>query len=166
VLGTLTCGARNECLGVLGAAEIDASGNINSTRLASGELLVGSGGANDIASSCREVVAVVKCERARLVPRVGHVTSRGRSVLRIATDRCILSRASPSEPWAVAHVFAESDSLEQTLSTIEERCGFSLVSHRAAWAEAPSSAELAALRIVAAPAREPRDPSALERGKA
>jgi acyl CoA:acetate/3-ketoacid CoA transferase beta subunit/acyl CoA:acetate/3-ketoacid CoA transferase alpha subunit len=137
VLGTLTCGAANECLGVLGAAEIDRAGNINSTRLASGELLVGSGGANDIASSCREVVAVVKCERARLVPRVHYVTSPGRAVLQIATDRCILSRETPQSGWSIDEVYPTGPSLAAAVREIESSCGFSLDGGRnAAWAQA------------------------------
>jgi acyl CoA:acetate/3-ketoacid CoA transferase beta subunit len=154
VLGTLTCGAYNECLGVLGAAEIDGAGNINSTRLASGELLVGSGGANDIASSCREVVAVVKCERTRLVPRVHYVTSRGKSVLRIATERCVLARAAPADAWAVAGVYQGPGSLEDAVRGIEERCGFPLDRTRTpCWVEPPNASDLASLRAVAGDGR-------------
>ena len=43
VLGALTCGAGNRCLGVLGAAELDSTGTVNSTELPDGRVLVGSG---------------------------------------------------------------------------------------------------------------------------
>jgi acyl CoA:acetate/3-ketoacid CoA transferase alpha subunit/acyl CoA:acetate/3-ketoacid CoA transferase beta subunit len=154
VLGTLTCGAHNECLGVVGAAEIDANGNINSTRLASGELLVGSGGASDIASSCREVVAVVRCDRERLVPRVHYVTSRGRAVLHIATDRCVLSRAAPGEPWTIRDVYREEGTVGEAVRRIVERCGFALSDSARDWTETPSPAERAALRSVVDEQRE------------
>jgi citrate lyase alpha subunit len=94
-LGAVTCGADARCLGVLGAAQVDRDGNLNSTRLASGRLLVGSGGANDIASRAAEVV--VLCPTDRLVPAVDFVTSPGRAVHSVVTDAGILTRARPGE---------------------------------------------------------------------
>ncbi|HEX9294902.1 MAG TPA: CoA-transferase [Polyangiaceae bacterium] len=160
VLGTLTCGAHNRCIGVLGAAEIDTAGNINSTRLASGQLLVGSGGANDIASSCREVVAVVRCDPSRLVDRVHYVTSPGKSVLHIATERCVLSRGSATDIWSIGDVCPGAASLTEALGSIRENCRFSQVdTHGASWAEPPSRFErqmLAAIRAADAPAVDAR----------
>ncbi len=156
VLGTLTCGAHNRCLGVLGAAEIDGEGNINSTRLASGELLVGSGGANDIASSCREVVAVVPCSPLRLVERVHYVTSPGKSVLHIATERCVLSRGSANESWTAGDVYPANNTLTEALDSIRANCRFSrLDATGGRWAESASRVErqaLASLRTTDAPA--------------
>jgi len=51
VLGLHVSGRHNRCLAIIGAAQIDVCGNINSTYAASGKFLVGSGGANDIASA-------------------------------------------------------------------------------------------------------------------
>src|SRR5207247_858073 len=77
VLGTLTCGAGNRCLGVLGAAQVDPSGSVNSTKIGD-KLLVGSGGANDIAAGADEIVVLTRCADTRLVPKVDYVTSSGR----------------------------------------------------------------------------------------
>ncbi len=90
-LGAVTCGADARSLAVLGAAQVDRAGNLNSTRLASGRLLVGSGGANDIASRATEVV--VLCPVDRLVPSVDFVTSPGRAVGSIVTEAGVLHRA-------------------------------------------------------------------------
>ena len=68
-------------VGFLGAAEIDAYGNINSTAI--GDYLrptvrlPGSGGANDIASLARRVVVIVPHERRKLPARLHYLTTPG-----------------------------------------------------------------------------------------
>jgi glutaconate CoA-transferase subunit B len=68
-------------VGFIGGAEIDEFGNINTTVIGDYARpkvrLPGTGGANDIASLCREVIIVTAHERRRFVPRVGFVTSPG-----------------------------------------------------------------------------------------
>ena len=103
-LGVL-CGAGNRCLGVIGAAEVDASGAINSTLSPSGQFLVGSGGANDIASSCAEVIVTSRCEPQRLVDRVAYITSPGERVTAVVTNLCTFSRKDSGSPWALSSVF-------------------------------------------------------------
>jgi hypothetical protein len=100
VLGTLVCGAGCRSLGVIGAAQVDCRGRINSTRTA-GKLLVGSGGANDIASSANEVIVVTRAQPGRLPPTVEYVTSPGDQVRSIVTDRWELHRTNVAEPWRV-----------------------------------------------------------------
>jgi glutaconate CoA-transferase subunit B len=66
-------------VGFMGGAQIDQYGNINTTAI--GDYwkpkvrLPGTGGANDIASLCREVIIVTAHERRRFIPRVDFVTS-------------------------------------------------------------------------------------------
>lgn len=103
VLGALTCGADNACIGAVGAAEVDESGNINSTRVG-GTLLVGSGGANDIASSASEVAVFCRLDARRLVGRVEYVTSPGRRVLTVVTEEGVLERDSASGPWFLREI--------------------------------------------------------------
>jgi glutaconate CoA-transferase subunit B len=68
-------------VGFVGGAQIDQYGNINTTLLGPWDRpavrLPGSGGANDIASLCREVIIVTPHERRRFVERVDFVTSPG-----------------------------------------------------------------------------------------
>ncbi len=92
VLGALACGADNRCLAVIGAAQIDATGAVNSTRLGDGTLLVGSGGAHDLAAAAAEVVVLVRCDRKRMVAAVDYVTSPGRAVTHVVTDRATFQR--------------------------------------------------------------------------
>ncbi len=69
-------------VGFLGAAEVDAFGNINSTVIGGdyahpGKRLPGSGGANDIASMAKSTVIMAQHRPERLVERVQYVTSPG-----------------------------------------------------------------------------------------
>lgn len=66
-------------VGFMGGAQIDQYGNINTTAI--GDYwkpkvrLPGTGGANDIASLCREVIIVTPHEKRRFVERVDFLTS-------------------------------------------------------------------------------------------
>ena len=69
-------------VGFMGGAQIDQYGNINTTVIGGDYWkpkvrLPGTGGANDIASLCREVIIVTAHEKRRFVPRVDFVTSPG-----------------------------------------------------------------------------------------
>lgn len=69
-------------VGFMGGAQIDQYGNINTTVIGGSYgkpkiRLPGTGGANDIASLCREVIIVTAHEKRRFVPRVDFVTSPG-----------------------------------------------------------------------------------------
>src|SRR5919106_65852 len=66
--------------GFMGGAQIDQHGNINTSVVGSDYWkpkvrLPGTGGANDIASLCREVIILTAHEKRRFVPRVDFVTS-------------------------------------------------------------------------------------------
>jgi glutaconate CoA-transferase subunit B len=66
--------------GFMGGAQIDQYGNINTSVVGSDYWkpkvrLPGTGGANDIASLCREVFILTAHEKRRFVPRVDFVTS-------------------------------------------------------------------------------------------
>ena len=66
--------------GFMGGAQIDQHGNINTSVLGTDYWkpkvrLPGTGGANDIASLCKEVIIVTAHEKRRFVPKVDFVTS-------------------------------------------------------------------------------------------
>lgn len=67
--------------GFLGTAQVDRYGNINTSFIGSPDnpkaRLPGTGGANDIATSCREVFVVTTHERRRFVEKVDFITSPG-----------------------------------------------------------------------------------------
>jgi acyl CoA:acetate/3-ketoacid CoA transferase alpha subunit len=114
-LGALACGGSNRCLAVIGCAEADAAGNVNSS-VAQGRLLVGSGGANDLCSSAAEVV--VLCRADRLVQRVEFVTSPGRRVLTLVTEDAVLERPEEGAPWRLAHAAFDGPTAREVMAAI------------------------------------------------
>jgi glutaconate CoA-transferase, subunit B len=68
-------------VGFIGAAQIDQFGNVNTSYIGDPDApkvrLPGSGGANDIVSSCREIIVMTRHERRRFVEHVDFVTSPG-----------------------------------------------------------------------------------------
>ena len=87
VLGILVQ-SSGKSLGILSAAQIDPDGNLNSTWVA-GRYVVGSGGANDVASAAAEVIAVVPQHPRRIVDRLEYVTSPGAGVSHLVTDLAV-----------------------------------------------------------------------------
>jgi acyl CoA:acetate/3-ketoacid CoA transferase alpha subunit/acyl CoA:acetate/3-ketoacid CoA transferase beta subunit len=103
VLGALCCGGVTSSIGVIGAAEVDLDGNVNSSFI-DGELLVGPGGAPDIAACAGELMVLTRADPRRLVRKVQYVTSRGQNVRTIVTEACVFERHGPGEPWLVRDV--------------------------------------------------------------
>jgi acyl CoA:acetate/3-ketoacid CoA transferase alpha subunit/acyl CoA:acetate/3-ketoacid CoA transferase beta subunit len=103
MLGALCCGGASTCIGVIGAAEVDVDGCVNSTE-SDGELLVGAGGAPDIAACAREVMVLTRADPRRLVRKVQYITSLGHNVRTIVTEACVFERGGPAEPWLVRDV--------------------------------------------------------------
>jgi acyl CoA:acetate/3-ketoacid CoA transferase alpha subunit/acyl CoA:acetate/3-ketoacid CoA transferase beta subunit len=97
MLGVFVGGSSNQCLGVLGAGQIDKYGNGNSTEIPGVTYLVGSGGANDIASGNRETVAVISASKQRLVEKVPYVTFNGRNVKTLVTDVGVFEKIGGEE---------------------------------------------------------------------
>lgn len=146
-LGTLVSGAHNRCLGAIGAALVDGDGNIASTYDNDGGFLVGSGGANDIASAAREVIVTVRHGPSRLVSAVRHVTSPGHAVRIIVTSRAVLERDGPHAPFAIRRVLGQG-SLPEAIAEVRAGCGFELQVHPdVAFEPPPTADELAALRM-------------------
>jgi acyl CoA:acetate/3-ketoacid CoA transferase alpha subunit len=72
-------------MAVLGAAQIDDQGNVNTTAIPGEKYLLGSGGHNDCASLARDVV--ILCSEERRVERVDYVTSPGTRITALVTER-------------------------------------------------------------------------------
>ncbi len=83
ILGDLQRGFVD--IGVVGGAQIDRFGNLNSTAIFDGDAnysrptvrLGGSGGANDIASSVKRFITVIRLEKKRFVKKVDYISSPG-----------------------------------------------------------------------------------------
>lgn len=155
MLGALCCGGVGSCIGVIGAAEVDAEGNVNSS-FSDGELLVGPGGAPDIAACAAELMVLTRADPRRMVRQVQYVTSLGHNVRTIVTEACVFERSGPGEPWLVRDVVpARAGALKQLLQS-----GFRFVMPGPPpMAEPPTAEELAMLarlRVATESARAPR----------
>jgi glutaconate CoA-transferase subunit B len=86
--------------GIVGAAQIDRFGNVNTSFIGPVDhpkvRLPGSGGANDIVSSCREIFVITRHERRRFVERVDFITSPGYLDGGDARSRAGLTGAGPA----------------------------------------------------------------------
>ena len=101
-------------VGFLGAAQLDRHGNINTTVIGDYHdpkvRLPGAGGAPEIATSCREVVIIVRQSRRTFAERLDFVTSAGHpnmiitdlGVLRPANGEFVLTQVHPGIPVAQA----------------------------------------------------------------
>jgi acyl CoA:acetate/3-ketoacid CoA transferase alpha subunit len=147
VLGTLVGGPGTTTVACLGGAQIDRRGNINSTWLAEGRFLVGSGGGNDVASVCEEAVVVALLSPERTPPECAYVTSPGRAVRALVTDLGTLTRRSETEDLVLNAVPAGATPLADRVAAARAACGWDLeVASPLAELDPPTEAELAALR--------------------
>jgi len=125
VMGIFMGGRENRCIGSLAAGQIDKHGNINSTIVPGVTYITGSGGANDIASSAREVVVTLAQRRNRFVDKVPYVTAPGRRVTTVVSDLGVYEKADAHAELVLGGVFAgrpEADAVRQA----REACGWEL----------------------------------------
>jgi glutaconate CoA-transferase, subunit B len=148
-------------VGFIGAAQIDAFGNVNTSYIGDPDApkvrLPGSGGANDIVSSCREIIVMTRHERRRFVERVDFVTSPGYLSGPQERARAGLTR---SQPMAVVTDLAllgfdpqtgrlRLDALQPgaTVDAVVDATGFELlIPQEIGELSPPTPAELAELR--------------------
>ena len=150
-------------VGFMGGAQIDRYGNINTTAI--GDYwkpkvrLPGTGGANDLASLCREVIIVTPHEKRRFVERVDFVTSPGwlrgdgsrrasgllfGGVSRVVTTLGILGFDAESGRMRI-----EATHPGVSVADIKANTGFELLeAPRIETTEPPSEDELAMLRAL------------------
>jgi glutaconate CoA-transferase subunit B len=131
-------------VGFLGAAQLDRHGNINTTVI--GEYddpkvrLPGAGGAPEIATSCREVVIIVRQSRRTFAARLDFVTSAGHPSM-IITDLGVLRPGSDGE-FVLTQVHPGVN-----VAQAVEATGWPLkVSDDLTQTDPPTDAELTALR--------------------
>ena len=144
VLGAYVSGPGTRALGVLGAGEVDQRGNTNSTISADGSYIVGSGGANDIASGADEVLLTVAHDR--LVDTVGYVTSPGGHVGSIVSSRGVFERRG-DDFVLISYIAARGVRLDEVVDQMRAESPWRFtVADDVAREEDPSADELALLR--------------------
>lgn len=92
VLGSIMGREGNRGIAVLGAAQVDKHGNVNSTLIPNTMFLFGSGGANDVASTAEEIVVLVRHSPLRLVEKVPYTTANGKKVTMVVTTKGVFEK--------------------------------------------------------------------------
>jgi acyl CoA:acetate/3-ketoacid CoA transferase beta subunit len=147
VMGIFMGGRHNECMGSLAAGQIDKHGNINSTIMPGVTYITGSGGANDITSSSREVVVCLQQSPRRFVDKVPYITAPGRTVRTVVSDLGVYEKTTEHGELTLTGLFGESPEVP-AVQAAREACGWDLrVAPTLRRFEAPTAAELALVRL-------------------
>ncbi|MFW6297816.1 MAG: CoA-transferase [Desulfosalsimonas sp.] len=127
-LGVFTCGANNRCLGVLGAAQIDRFGNINSSWITEDIYVTGSGGANDVATGACETMMIIRQSRRRFLEKVPFITAPGSRIRTLVSHMGVFEKLGADETFTLTRVFADTNGadVDETVKEIQENCGWRL----------------------------------------
>jgi len=125
-LGVLAGVDAHGCLALLAAAQIDARGDINSSRSSDGRFIVGSGGANDLASGAAACLVVMPLKEGRFVERLPFVTAPIRTSAGVATDLGLLKRGADGR-LEISAVTCAPGGERSALDVIFQRCGRELM---------------------------------------
>lgn len=149
-LGVFTCGATNRCIGVLGGAEIDKFGNINSHWVSDDLYITGSGGADDVATGAAETMIVMQQSRRRFRERVRFITAPGERVRILVSTMGVFEKPDGGDEFILTRYFADRANRrrEDIIRDIRENCGWDLkVAPDPVAVAPPSPEELRLLRI-------------------
>jgi acyl CoA:acetate/3-ketoacid CoA transferase beta subunit len=137
-------GGNARSVGSLGAAQIDKHGNINSTLIPGETLLMGSGGANDVATCATETVAVVAQSKERFLDRVPYVTAPGERVTGLVSTLGVYEK---DQGEFVLTAVYDADTTAAAREC-RERCGWDLrVARELKTLDAPTTEEIRTLRV-------------------
>jgi glutaconate CoA-transferase subunit B len=128
----------------LGAAQVDAQANLNSTVIGDYEnpktRLPGAGGAPEIATGCREVVVIAPHTPRTFVERLDFKTTTGARTTHVITDLGVLEPRDGELALTQVHAGV-------TIEQVREATGWDLrIADRVASTEPPTGEELAALK--------------------
>src|SRR3972149_3124831 len=107
VMGIFMGGRHNQCIGSLAAGQVDKHGNINSTIIPGVTYVTGSGGANDITSSAREVVVCLEQRPSRFVDKVPYITAPGRAVRTVVSDLGVYEKDDEHGELCLTAIYGE-----------------------------------------------------------
>ena len=125
-LGLHTSGANNVCMGTFGAGQIDRFGNVNSTRSADGSFIVGSGGANDIATAATESIVVAQQRLQTFVDKVAYITSPGKRVSSVISTMGRFEKRGGDEFVLTGYFGFDGLDRDAAIQEIKDRTGWDL----------------------------------------
>jgi glutaconate CoA-transferase subunit B len=126
VYGTLVGGANNQCISVLGTAQIDKYGNINTVKIGDTPF-IGLGGAGD-AVNARETIIVTKQSRKRFLEKLTFEGCSGQSIKTLVTDLGIFKKLGDDEIFTLTKYFKipSIGGKKERLREISDRCGWTV----------------------------------------
>lgn len=119
----------NKCsaLGVLGSAQIDKNGNINTTLIPEKSLFItGSGGGNDVVSSSEEIIVVMEQDKSRFSERLRYITSPGEKVTTVITQYGIYEKVYGKGELILTGVPGDKSIKDMLCRMARENCGWDL----------------------------------------
>ena len=125
-LGLHTSGADNACIGTFGAGQIDRFGNVNSTRMQDGTFIVGSGGANDIATGARESIVLAQQRAHTFVEEVDYITSPGARIQAVVSTLGRFEKHGGDEFILTGWFGADGLGQDAAVRAIQDSCSWAL----------------------------------------
>jgi len=147
--GFIISGEGARCLSVIGAAQIDECGNINTTRVGQDIYISGSGGNNDNTSGAAEVIVVTAQSKKRCVKNVDYVTSCGDRVSTLITNMGVFKKGADGRFILVDCILEDAGTGQaQKMLEIQENCGWTVnAATSVSTMGYPTEKELALLRM-------------------
>ena len=142
-MGIFLSGSQASAVGVIGAGQVDRFGNVNTTMIPRTGYLVGSGGANDVASGAREVMVTLEQSPSRYVERVPYITSPGSRVTTVVSQWGIFEKGLGDEELVLTSCLSPGRQKfeEEIVREIKEQCGWVLKVHPQLESLSPPSPE-------------------------
>jgi len=128
-LAIFMSGAHSFSVGIIGAGQVDKFGNVNTTRIsAQGPYLVGSGGANDVASGASETIVTLEQTKERFPEKVDYITSPGEKVSTVVTQLGTFEKEPGRNELILTGYVSAGDkaSEEDIVREIKQGCGWNL----------------------------------------
>jgi len=148
--GFIISGLSAQCLSIIGAAQIDEKGNINTTRVGEGTYISGSGGNNDNTSGAAEVIVVAAQSKRRCVRKLDYLTSPGDRVSTLITDMGVFRKGADGKfVLTVCIPGADSRCPVAKCDEIQDNCGWKIrTAANVVFTDTPDEKELALLRML------------------
>jgi glutaconate CoA-transferase subunit B len=125
VYGSILSGPRSRSLALLGAAQVDRQGRLNSTYIQKhDQMLAGGGGAADAATLSSEILAMVPNRPGRFVESVDFVTSPSSRLTEVVTDFGSLRISLSKAELVLSRRFVSADDASNAAAEIGTQSGW------------------------------------------
>jgi acyl CoA:acetate/3-ketoacid CoA transferase beta subunit len=149
VYGVWAGGATNKCLVVLGAAQVDKHGNLNSSKI-NDLFLIGAGGAADSVNS-QETMVVGRQSKNRFVEKASYISVPGNKVKTLVTNLGVFEKISDDTEFTVTQFCPEWSATagQDPVRRVKDNCGWELkISQKVTQVSRPTQEELIMLRLL------------------